>query len=145
MTIDELTDRILEWEDQRSATQSSPDRQRVRAELHDVDLPALDDRGVIDFNADEGIVGSHDQDLERSEVAPDDRSDAAAGGQQHSGVLPSNGRGYLAATVVGVLLVVLLTAFVLGEAVAAVLFAGLVAVATLATGAYRLTRGRDSV
>lgn len=143
MTIDELADRIVAWEDQRSATQSSPDRRDIRAELHDVDLPALDERGVIDFNADEGIVGSHSQDHDPIVRFAEDDAGVSATPLSYSGPR-TNSRSFLAFAVVAALAAVLLTAFVVGEAVAALLFAGFVALVTLVTATYRLTRGRES-
>lgn len=142
MTIDELTDRIVEWEDQRSPTHPSPDRRRVREELHDVDLPALDDRGVLEFNADEGIVGSRNVDHDPTEPPAADRSEPARGRRERSRFRPNDAS--LVFAVLTALAVVLLTAFVLGQAVAAVLSAGLVAFLILFTAAYRLMRGQES-
>lgn len=139
MTIDELTDRIVEWEAKRTATQSAPDRRQIRAELHDVDLPALDQRGVIDFNPDEGIVGSHNVDLDTTEHSPDERSEPATATSEPA-MGPRNTATFLVVAVGAAILLVLATAVVFGETTAAVLSAGLVALATLAAVAYRATR-----
>lgn len=139
MTIDELTDRIVEWEAKRTATQSAPDRRQIRAELHDVDLPALDQRGVVDFNPDEGIVGSHNVDLNTPDHSPDDRSEPATATSESTVVRTRNPR-FLAVAVGAAILLVLATAVVFGETTVAVLSAGLVALATLGAVAYRATR-----
>lgn len=136
MTIDELTDRIVEWEAQRTATQSAPERRQIRAELHDVDLPALDQRGVIDFNPDEGIVGSHNVDLDTTDYSLDERSEPATATPEPA-VVRTNTPRFLAVAVGAAILLVLSTAVVFGETAAAVLSAGLVALATLAAVAYR--------
>lgn len=133
MTLDELTDRVVEWKAQRAATQSPPDRRQVREELHDIDLPALDDRGVVTFNADEGIVGSSETVHDRQSHLETD-AEAGAGRPEHA-----VDRTHLAVAVAVALLAVVATAVVLGEAVAAVLVAGLVVLAGLAAVAYRLT------
>lgn len=138
MTIDELTDRIVEWEGQRSPAQSSPDRRQVREELHDVDLPALDDRGAVTFNTDEGIVGSGD--AER-----DPRSHLESGGEPGaSSRKRSVDRTHLAVAVAVALISVVLTALVLGETVAAVLVAGLVVLAALYAVAYRVSQWHEA-
>lgn len=139
MTIDELTDRIVEWEAQRTATQSAPDRRQIRAELHDVDLPALDQRGVIDFNPDEGIVGGHNVDLDTTDHATDERSEPATATSEPAGGA-RNPPPFLAVAVGAAILLVLSSAVVFGETTAAVLSAALVALATLAAVAYRATR-----
>lgn len=64
ITIDQLTDHIVDWEAERFDTQSSPERQHIREELHQVDLPALDERGLVEFNQAEGLVGRHQADAD---------------------------------------------------------------------------------
>lgn len=135
MTIDELTDRIVEWETQRSATQSSPDRRQVREELHDVDLPALDSRGAITFNVDEGMVGSSGADHDLDPHV--DRDEASA-----TGGTRSVDRVWLTVAVAAALLCVVVAAVAFGEAVAAVLTAGVVALGVLSGLAYRVASRR---
>lgn len=134
MTVDELTDHVLEWENQRPTTTASPDRRRLREELHDVDLPALDDRGIIEFNTDEGLVGRHEAERDLSAVEAEDgfvdrQSTGVAGG----------GRTVLVVALVVTLSTTLLVAYALGEELASVVFGGLVALAALAAAVYRLT------
>lgn len=136
MTLDELTDRIVAWEAERSATPSPPDRRQVREELHDVDLPALDDRGVVTFNADEGIVGSSDAERDL-ELYPDARTEPEPP-VRHRSVH----RTHVAVAVGVALLVILLTVAVFGQFVAAALTGGLVALAAVTIAAYRVIRRR---
>ncbi len=139
MTIDELADRVAEWEAQRAATQSPPDRRRIREELHDVDLPALDDRGVVTFNADEGIVGDGGRDFDRGPVR-----EAVADADAPVPPGRAFGRARLAAAVAVALSAVVLTAVVLGEAVAATVVGGLVVLGLAAAVAVRLARVDDA-
>lgn len=52
-TVDELADEIVEWEENRGIDSDWAD---VHQHLWEVDLPALDDAGLVVFDADEGVV-----------------------------------------------------------------------------------------
>jgi len=137
MTIDQLTDYVVEWEAERSTAQS-PDRRQVRTELHDVDLPALDDRGVIEFNSREGLVGHHD--------AESDSPVSTEASTPTDSEQPGDRRRWrpLLATLGVTLSATVLAALVLGETVAAVLVGVLVGVASVGAAVYRLARRPDA-
>ena len=60
VTIDELTDAVVDWEHEESAEgPTEADRRQVREELYEVDLPSLADDGLITYNRDEGLLGPY--------------------------------------------------------------------------------------
>jgi len=136
MTIDRLTDYVVEWEDERSTAQS-PDRHQVRTELHDVDLPALDDRGVIEFNSQEGLVGRHDAESD-SPVSSEASTATDLRQSGHRRRWPT-----LLAALGATLSATVLAALVLGEVVTAVLVGVLVGVASVGAAAYRWVQRHD--
>lgn len=138
MTLDRLTDEIVEWEAQRTATQSPPDRREIREQLHDVDLPALDERGVIGFNSDEGMVGRYDGEHEETATpGVDDETGERTDSWQST--LVSNRRLTVAGAVLVTVSLTVTTAAVLDPVVAAGVFGGAAAVLTAGMAAYRLS------
>lgn len=54
LTIDALTDRVAEWESDR--VDGDLTRIDLREQLHEIDLPSLERRGALSFDADRGII-----------------------------------------------------------------------------------------
>lgn len=78
MTVDELTDVVVDWERERTPSSlGAPDRSRIREQLVEVDLPALAESGLVVFNADEGIVGRYEDEAVPTESERPAESPAA--------------------------------------------------------------------
>lgn len=127
ITIDELADAVLEWEMQQVPTRlEPPDRRGIREELHEVDLPALSDDGLIIYNADEGLVGTFDGEsstpLELDGERPTRPADRVPWRQLVAGLL-----------FVAILLVVAVAGFGFPATVAAITAAVLVLMTVIAT------------
>lgn len=126
ITIDALADRMVEWERDRSGMRSAPDRLQIREELHDRILPALDDQGLVDFDAAEGLVGEYDAD---SDVDTGDRRETEP---------ESDVRAHVALAVVGALALTVAAAVLFDPVTAAVVAGIAVTVATVAVAANSL-------
>lgn len=131
MTIDELTDQIVEWEADRTPSQSPPDRRQVREELHDVDLPALAEKGLVAFEQSEGLVGRHETTVDTG-PPPDAASETMS---EPGPTLPVVGRyGHrigVAVTVATVLVATVVAATIFDPAVVAVTAGSLIAVGAM--------------
>lgn len=80
MTVDTLTDDVVEWERDRSPVRTA--RPDVREQLCAADLPALDRAGVLAFDGNRGIVDAAGSTMvhtrSSSSVDPADGSGGAA-------------------------------------------------------------------
>jgi hypothetical protein len=70
VTIDELADAVADWEAEWGLTS---DWEQIHLHLYEVDLPMLDDAGVVAFDPDEGVVSTH------ADVVDDWRAETATG------------------------------------------------------------------
>lgn len=147
MTIDELTDYIVAWETDRYPAQSPPDRRQVREELHDVDLPALADNGLVAFDQAEGLVGRHEATADPETGTGDTPHRGAPATERWPGLLDRyqwGRRTGVGVTVAAVLGVTLLAAMVAQPTTVAVIVGGGIAVvAVLALLSRGLSRHRD--
>jgi hypothetical protein len=55
VTVDEIADAVVDWETDHGL---NSDWTEIRLHLHEVDLPMLDDAGLVSFSPEEGIVSA---------------------------------------------------------------------------------------